>query len=1146
MAPERWPEVKEILAAALEMEPALREGYLERACAGKPDIRQEVESLIASFEDAGDFIERPALEPGEASQAIGRRIGAYRIEELIGHGGMGSVYRAIRVDSEFRQQVAIKLVKPGMDTSFVLRRFRNERQILASLDHPHIARLLDGGTTDDGLPYFVMEHIQGKPIDQYCDEKKLPTSERLKLFRDVCSAVHYAHEKMVIHRDIKPANILITADGSPKLLDFGIAKILDPDLATSALDPTATVLRLMTPEYASPEQVRGEPITAASDVYSLGVLLYELLTGHRPYRLRSRSAYEIVQVICEGTPDRPSSAVTKTVEVTRGSGTVTLTPEAVSETREGEPAKLRRRLAGDLDNIAMKAIRKEPHRRYASAAELSEDIRRHLEGAPVQARGDTVTYNAFRFVRRHRTAMVAGFVAAICVAASMAFFHYQTAMRAPEAALAPARQSVAVLGFRNLSGDGNWAWLSGALTEMLVSELAAGEKLRAVSGESIDEVRSAVLESGGNSLAGRSLLRVRSAIGADYIVSGSYLALGPKGHATVRLDIRLQRASNGESVATVTDSAPEADLLKLIARAGTDLRGRLGMAVERSKESLPANIIAARFYSEGLAHLRVFDTVGARDLLSQALKEDPRHALSHSAIAMAWTSLGNDAKAAEHARTAYELAGGLSREETLFLEGRYYETVRAWAKATQIYRQLWTSFPDTADYGIRLASTLAPMGQGKEALQLLETLRRMPSLGPYDPRIDLTEAEAALAISEFERAREVASRVVARTSEEKAPTLVARAKLLEARAYSELGDFVKSVETARHSQRLYEQDKHQRGVSQALNVIGYGLAARGDLKGARDAYERSAVIAREIGSKGGIAFALDNLVEVVRREGDLEHARRLQEEALEIRRQNGSKSGLANSLANMAGVLHDQGKLDEARRYGEEALALRHELKQRRGVGLAMNLLAPIFRKQGELAAAETMSRESATLLDEVGDRRSAIHARLNLGQALCDLDRKAEARQIFERVVAEAQSGGYRSLAASALFGLGKVAMHEHRLEEARKHLEEAFRIHNELGERSRTSLTRLALAELTIAEGRPGAGELLAKQALEEFRREKATDREAWAFAVLSQTLLAEGKTGEARRAAARAMALLGDVEQREVLLAAEKANQMARAAR
>jgi tetratricopeptide (TPR) repeat protein len=547
-----------------------------------------------------------------------------------------------------------------------------------------------------------------------------------------------------------------------------------------------------------------------------------------------------------------------------------------------------------------------------------------------------------------------------------------------------------------------------------------------------------------------------------------------------------------------------------------------------------------------VAQLRVFNTVGARDLLLQALKEDPRHALSHSAIAMAWTSLGYDAKAREHAKRAFELAGSLSREERLFLEGRHHETERAWSKATDIYRQLWTSFPDTADYGIRLASTMIPMGQGREALKLLDSIREMPSPGPYDPRIDLTEADAANAISEFQRAREAASRVSARTSEAKAPTLVARAKLLEARAYSELGDFEHSVNVARESLRLYEQDKHQRGVSLALNVIGYGLASRGDLSGAREAYKTSLAIARELGSEGGVAQGLESIASIVRRQGDFDQALRLQEEALEIRRKAGNKSGLATSLTHMASLLQEQGKLGEARRWADEALALRQELKQRRGVGLAMNLLAPIFRKQGELAQAETMSRESARLLDEVRDRRGAIEARLNLAQVLCDREKKAESRETFEQVLKEAKTAGYHSLVASALFGLGKLAIYEHNLEEARKHLEESFRIRKELGERSRESLTRIAIAELDIAEKRPGAGELLAKQAIEEFRRERVPEKEAWALAVLSQTLVAQGKVREARRAADRAMALLPEVEQREVRLAAARAQAMAQAGR
>src|ERR1044071_1467079 len=279
-------------------------------------------------------------------------IGPYRIIRRIGQGGMGAVYLAARDDDQFKKQVAIKLIRRGMDSDFVLRRFRNERQILASLDHPNIARLLDGGTTEDGRPYFVMEYIEGKPITEYADKHSLATVERLKLFVQVCSAIHYAHQNLVIHRDIKPSNILVTADGTPKLLDFGIAKLLNPELAAQTIEATAVAVRLMTPEYASPEQVKGEAITTSSDVYSLGVLLYELLTGHRPYRITNRTPLEVARVVCEEEPQRPSTAVGRieTYPLADGTGTIQLTPESTSRTREGNPERLRRRLAGDLDN----------------------------------------------------------------------------------------------------------------------------------------------------------------------------------------------------------------------------------------------------------------------------------------------------------------------------------------------------------------------------------------------------------------------------------------------------------------------------------------------------------------------------------------------------------------------------------------------------------------------------------------------------------------------------------------------------------------------------------------------------------------------------------------------------------------------------
>ena len=410
MTPERWKQVEEVFQTALDLQSDERRRYIEIACAGDPGLREQVVSLVSQYEAAGDFIEEPAfasvslasgpfaqetdphstnpMTVNELDPAIGRRVGSYRLVREVGRGGMGAVYEALRADGEFRHRVAVKLIKRGMDTDFILRRFRNERQILATLDHPFIAKLLDGGTTDDGLPYFVMEFIEGAPVYRYCDERKLTVAERLRLFQYVCEAVHYAHQKLVIHRDIKPSNILVTPAGVPKLLDFGIAKLLNPEFAGEiTLDPTATAMRLMTPEYAAPEQVQGQSVSPATDVYSLGVLLYELLTGHRPYRLRNRSPHEIARVICEEEPAHPSVRITSPEDLLPAPA-----PTAQGETLEylywcrgATVETLRTELAGDLDNIILKALRKSPSERYQSVESLSDDITRHLEGRPVAA-----------------------------------------------------------------------------------------------------------------------------------------------------------------------------------------------------------------------------------------------------------------------------------------------------------------------------------------------------------------------------------------------------------------------------------------------------------------------------------------------------------------------------------------------------------------------------------------------------------------------------------------------------------------------------------------------------------------------------------------------------------------------------------------
>ena len=412
MNPERWQQVKQVLDSVLGMHSAQRLPYLAQLSASDPELHREVETLLRSHEQVeSSFLRDPALavlpEFDAPHQArTGRRIGAYNVLEEIGRGGMGEVYRAVRADGEFDRQVAVKLVRSGFDSQFILERFRHERQILAGLDHPNIARLLDGATTDDGIPYLVMELVEGTPIDAHCTIRALSIQQRLELFLPVCAAVHYAHQHLVIHRDLKPGNILVTPDDVPKLLDFGIAKIVSP---AGGLE--TTMMHALTPEYASPEQLRGQPVSTASDVYSLGVVLYQLLTGQTPFSAYTASAPDLARAICELEPARPSSVAAPAASGGKSSS---------GRTADGSPQKWQRHLRGDLDNIVLKAMRKEPARRYASAEQLAADLRCHLQGLPVSARQDSWTYRTEKFIRRHTAIVAATVIVILTLAIGMA------------------------------------------------------------------------------------------------------------------------------------------------------------------------------------------------------------------------------------------------------------------------------------------------------------------------------------------------------------------------------------------------------------------------------------------------------------------------------------------------------------------------------------------------------------------------------------------------------------------------------------------------------------------------------------------------------------------------------------------------------
>jgi serine/threonine protein kinase/outer membrane protein OmpA-like peptidoglycan-associated protein len=398
MEADRWRRINHAFFSTFMLDPERRSALLQKLCCGDPTLADEVSSLVAAHQEAGDFIQNPVISANHLLDSVavrlmeGRKFGPYRVVRKIDHGGMGVVFLAERADNQFHKLVAIKIIRTGLDSAANLRRFYKERQILANLEHPNIARLLDGGDTEEGLPYLVMEYVPGQTIDVYCDSHRLSIAERLRLFRKVCSAVEYAHRKGVIHRDIKPGNIMVDEEAEPKLVDFGIAKLLSPSSGT----PTTIGLPRMTPEYASPEEVRGERVDRATDIYSLGVVLYELLTGQRPYVFRHRTPQEILRAICEQIPEKPSARVCATEAGDR-----------ISALRRDRPEGLRRLLVGALDNIVLNAIRKAPRRRYLSAEHFAEDIERYLNAQRVRARRESAFYRGGRLLRTNIAGIIA-------------------------------------------------------------------------------------------------------------------------------------------------------------------------------------------------------------------------------------------------------------------------------------------------------------------------------------------------------------------------------------------------------------------------------------------------------------------------------------------------------------------------------------------------------------------------------------------------------------------------------------------------------------------------------------------------------------------------------------------------------------------
>jgi serine/threonine-protein kinase len=445
MDSQRWQVLQEIFETAIELPPQQRDAYLKNACEGDRILYDEIIAMMEADSTRNSLLDRPIQENFSSLTEIDRtdkRIGPYQIIKEIGSGGMGAVYLAKRVDGQFEQQVALKLIKPGMHSGDIINRFGHERQILAQLQHPNIASLLDGGMSDDGMPYFSMEYVSGMPIDTYCDHHNLSIEQRIKLFITVCQTVQYAHNNLIIHRDLKPGNIFITDNGTVKLLDFGIAKVFSEEQDVSGLTRTGTYA--MTPEYSAPEQIRHHRVTTATDVYTLGLILYELLTGNRPYNFKSSSLLDIERIITDTKPDRPSSLIKKIQNNSYSEKDDSL--KTIGRYRQLSPDRLRKKLIGDLDNICMLALNKEPERRYGSANQFGSDLERYLKGLPVRARKESVSYRMQKFVRRHRWGVLTSTFVTLALIAVVTYYTTQLSDQR-DRAVAEAEKAKAVSSF---------------------------------------------------------------------------------------------------------------------------------------------------------------------------------------------------------------------------------------------------------------------------------------------------------------------------------------------------------------------------------------------------------------------------------------------------------------------------------------------------------------------------------------------------------------------------------------------------------------------------------------------------------------------------------------------------------------------------
>ena len=1001
-----------------------RDLFVRESCEPDTELHAEVDSLLSAYDRDTEFMEASILvDPAGllATQIpdprIDHEIGPYLIVRRVGEGGMGVVYEAIRMDGQFQQRVAIKLVKRGMDSEYILRRFRNERQILAGLAHPNIARLLDGGAAPDGSPYFVMEFIQGQLIDEYCRVNALDLRKRVELLHGISNAVAYAHRQQIIHRDIKPGNIIVDLQGTPKLLDFGIAKLLTVE-SGEVSQHTVTELLIITPDYASPEQARGERATRRSDIYALGMVLYELTSGCRPDTLPEGSAL--------------------------------------------------RSLPRDLQLIIHRATHQEPDRRYADMDKFEADLHRFLAGQSVAARPDSLIYRLSLNITQHSRIAWAVSLCLVAIAAALLSWFIQKG----STVLPRSRPSVAVVDFQNTTGAPAAAWLSTALTEMLNTEISAGEKLRTLPADNIARMKLdlGLKPTGGYSLP--TLRRIVANLHPDYVIVGSYLATGDKSDMLLRVDLRLQDTKTGDSLLTWTDTGTPAELPSLATRAGDRLRRALGVNTGVGAASPKfANPDSARLYAEGLEHIRNFDPLGARARLERAAAENPSNPLVHAALASALAQLGYEQRAVDEAKQALDASSSLSPRKKLEVQASYYNMRRDWSNAAAVYQSLWTTFPDNLDYGLEIANAQSKGGNVAGARQTVARIRRNPLAGS-DARVDLAEALAADTAGDSAAELQLAQRAAVKARDNGANQLLAESLYYQAWAQWLLGDLKNSETSYNEALNTFSEAGNQMRVVDMQSGMASVLLDAGKLWESAHLLEGGLAIARKLGNRSLEGAVNNNLARCWQEMGQLRKAQLAYEESSVIDRELNERANLAIGLVNIAGVYKDQGDITLACARAQEGLEIARAIGRKSTIAIALSTIADGKQALGDLAQAWALETESLKVAQEIG-RKTSI---------------------------------------ASALLGQADILRSQAKWSASEVKYDEAIQLAVSANAPSKLAEARLDKARLLIDIGRLEQAAKLAQLGLSEYQKENSSDGEALAEAVLAQILIRQGKTKEA----------------------------------